>query len=111
MPPREVPCSKLALENGYNDKNELLEWVQYEALTTGKSNCLACAKARPVLGTVPFRLSDSSDPAGLQCAVKLFKAGVHPNDDKCKTLELLFPVVKSPDTPPSVGTDCLSSGV
>uniref|UniRef100_A0A3B4UKK7 Uncharacterized protein n=1 Tax=Seriola dumerili TaxID=41447 RepID=A0A3B4UKK7_SERDU len=94
--------SKLALETGYNDKNEWLEWVQYTALTTGKSNCLACAKARPVLGTVPFRLSDSSDPAGLQCAVKLFKAGVHPTNDKCKTLELLFPAVKSPDTPPSV---------
>ena len=45
----------------------------YTARQNGQSNCLACAKARQQLGTVPFKLTDEKDPAGLQCVLKLFE--------------------------------------
>lgn len=84
--------SKLALETGYNDKNEWLEWILYTAMTTGKGDCVACAKARPLLGTVPFRLTNSRDREGLQCTIRLFKS--HSAPGQSKTLSFLFPAVK-----------------
>ena len=76
--------------------------MMFTARQNGQSNCLACAKARPQLGTVAFRLTDEKDPAGLQCILQLFRTSYTPLRQQCKTLSLLFPQVKRTDVPPSV---------
>ena len=40
--------SKLAVETGCDDKNLWLEWMRYTSIQTDKTDCVACAKARPV---------------------------------------------------------------
>ncbi|CAN2390307.1 hypothetical protein PRIEUP_LOCUS343 [Pristimantis euphronides] len=66
-----------------------------------KFNCAACAGARPHLGTTPFQLSNTMDPLGLQCILKLYNSFI-PASDQCKTLLLLYPSVRKNDIPPSV---------
>uniref|UniRef100_A0A8P4G627 DUF4371 domain-containing protein n=1 Tax=Dicentrarchus labrax TaxID=13489 RepID=A0A8P4G627_DICLA len=103
--PNLTYADKVELETGYTDKNEWLEWVRYTALSTGNSDCIACAKARPSLGTMPsrsFRLSDQIDPTELACVVKLFSRSFKPTEAKCKTLALRFPSVTKNDVPPSI---------
>ena len=58
-------------------------------------------KARPYLGTLPFNLSNHSDPTSLQCLLQLYNESIVPNTKQCKTLSLLFPAVKKRDVPPS----------
>ena len=70
----------------------------YTARQNGQSNCLACAKARPQLGTV----TDEKHPTGLQCVLQLFEILDVPLQSQCKTISLLFPPVKKMDVPPSV---------
>ena len=92
--------SKLALETEYADKNLWLEWMRYTAIQTDRTDCVACAKARPVLGTALFRLNNQNDPDGLHCTIQLFKPNV--TETACKTLSLLYPPVVYLDAPPSV---------
>jgi len=89
------------LETGYAARNEWLEWMMYTARQNNQFNCIACAKARPYLGTVPFNLSNHSDPIGLQCVLQLHNESFVPNTKQCKNLSLLFPAVKKRDVPPS----------
>uniref|UniRef100_A0A3Q3WSJ8 Uncharacterized protein n=1 Tax=Mola mola TaxID=94237 RepID=A0A3Q3WSJ8_MOLML len=91
-----------ALETGYTERNEWLAWMMYTAKQNGQSNCVACAKARPQLGTAPFKLSDDTDPKSLQCVLQLFNGAFVPENETCKTLALLFSPVKKTDVPPSV---------
>ena len=79
--------SKLAQEMGYDDKNLWLEWGRYIAVQTDKTDCVACAKARPVFGTAPFRLNNQNDPDGFRCTIRLF--GKNATDDKCKTVSVI----------------------
>uniref|UniRef100_A0A3Q3K018 Envelope polyprotein n=1 Tax=Monopterus albus TaxID=43700 RepID=A0A3Q3K018_MONAL len=83
---------KLALETGYQDRNEWLEWMYYTARQHNQSGCIACATARPQLGTSPFRLDPQAGLQGLQCVLRLYK----PNSDNsslCTTMAQLFPKV------------------
>uniref|UniRef100_A0A3Q3IGE7 Uncharacterized protein n=1 Tax=Monopterus albus TaxID=43700 RepID=A0A3Q3IGE7_MONAL len=41
----------MALETGYTDKNEWLEWMTFTAQQSNVSNCIVCSTARPQLGT------------------------------------------------------------
>lgn len=91
----------LALETGYDNKNVWLDWVRYTASTTDHVNCLACAKARPTLGTVPFKLNPHNN-VGLLCALQLFTSLSIPINTTCHTLAYLFPPVKDSSTPPSI---------
>lgn len=94
---------RFALETGYQDKNEWLEWLRYTARTLKRENCLVCAGARPHLATVPFPLDDQTDPEGLQCMLKLYNKGYTPNiNTSCHTLSLLFPQVQRPQIPLAV---------
>uniref|UniRef100_A0A3B1IU47 Uncharacterized protein n=2 Tax=Astyanax mexicanus TaxID=7994 RepID=A0A3B1IU47_ASTMX len=92
---------KIALETGYVEKNEWLEWMQYTAKQNERSNCIACSTARPTLGTSPFRLSNQDDPTGLQCVLQLFHKDSVLVTEQCKSLSLLFPAVQQKDRPPS----------
>uniref|UniRef100_A0A3Q3J8I3 Uncharacterized protein n=1 Tax=Monopterus albus TaxID=43700 RepID=A0A3Q3J8I3_MONAL len=93
---------RIALETGYEDSNMWLKWVQYTATSTNNVDCVACAKARPVLGTAPFKLNNQNDPVGLRCTVNLFGSTTVPRGEICKALHYLFPPVQKPDVPPSV---------
>uniref|UniRef100_A0A3Q3JT44 Uncharacterized protein n=1 Tax=Monopterus albus TaxID=43700 RepID=A0A3Q3JT44_MONAL len=93
---------KVAMETGYDDGNMWLKWVQYTAARTNNTDCVACAKARPTLGTAPFKLNNQNDPEGLRCTVKLFGSAIVPTGEKCRTLYFLFPPAQRPDIPPSV---------
>uniref|UniRef100_A0A3B1KG46 Uncharacterized protein n=1 Tax=Astyanax mexicanus TaxID=7994 RepID=A0A3B1KG46_ASTMX len=93
----------IALETGYVEKNEWLEWMQYTAKQNERSNCIACSTARPTLGTSPFRLSNQDDPTGLQCVLQLFHKDSVLVTEQCKSLSLLFPAVQQKDRPPSAG--------
>ena len=72
----------------------------YTAIQTDRTDCVAYAMARPVLGTAPFRLNNQNDPDGLHCTVQMF--GKNATDTRCRTLSLLYPHVVYPDAPPSV---------
>uniref|UniRef100_A0A3Q0RV27 Uncharacterized protein n=1 Tax=Amphilophus citrinellus TaxID=61819 RepID=A0A3Q0RV27_AMPCI len=100
---------KLAIETRYDDKNMWLKWVKYTAETTAKLDCVACAKARPTLGTAPYRLSLKSDPERLFCTVKLFIQTNTPEPGTCNTLNYLYPKVKRANNPPSVA-QCFMTG-
>ena len=76
--------------------------MMFTAHQNGQSNCLACARARPELGTVPFKLTKEKDSAGLQCVLQLFDIFYTPLQSQCKTLSLLFPQAKKMDVPTSV---------
>ena len=76
----------------------------YTTRQNGRTNCIACAKARPQLGIAPFRLGDKNNPVGLRCIPQLSNATYTPDTDKCMTLSLLFPPVKKRPVPPSVTT-------
>uniref|UniRef100_A0A3Q3JI22 Uncharacterized protein n=1 Tax=Monopterus albus TaxID=43700 RepID=A0A3Q3JI22_MONAL len=100
---------KVAMETRYDDGNMWLKWVQYTAVSTNNIDCVACAKARPTLGTAPFKLNNQNDPEGLRCTVKLFGSATVPIEEKCRTLYFLLPPVQRPDIPPSVVVaSCLS---
>ncbi|XP_040289417.1 endogenous retrovirus group PABLB member 1 Env polyprotein-like [Bufo bufo] len=89
---------KMALETGFSDTNVWLEWIRYTVLSQKRSNCIACAAARPHLGTVPFPLSELTDPEGFKCILKMYTETI-PSDDtsRCRTLELLYPIVHDKD--------------
>ncbi|XP_066452206.1 uncharacterized protein [Eleutherodactylus coqui] len=94
---------QLALEVGYEEKNKWLEWLRYTAHSLRKENCIICATARPHLGTIPFPLSNATDPEGLKCMIKLFNSTYTPQiSDPCYTLSLLFPPVSGDQIPPAV---------
>ncbi len=54
-----------AIETGYGDRNEWLEWVKYTARTTQAQGCF-CAAAQPNLATMPAMGKSQT------CLVKLF---------------------------------------
>uniref|UniRef100_A0A8C4SG48 Uncharacterized protein n=1 Tax=Erpetoichthys calabaricus TaxID=27687 RepID=A0A8C4SG48_ERPCA len=83
--------STFSIETGYGDQNRWLQWVLYSAGQVNQSDCYACATARPHLATVPFPLSNISDPTGLPCLLALFISSSIPTDSNCITLSLLFP--------------------
>ena len=60
----------------------------YTARQNNQSNCITCAKARPHLETAPFKLSNHSDPTGLQCALHiiLYNESVEPNTNQLAVL-------------------------
>uniref|UniRef100_A0A7N8YHH3 Uncharacterized protein n=1 Tax=Mastacembelus armatus TaxID=205130 RepID=A0A7N8YHH3_9TELE len=94
----------LALETGYTERNEWLEWVWYTAKQTNVSNCIACASARPHLTTTPYPLDLQNSPEGLRCAVTLFHnstGGAGP----CQPFQYLYPSVSKvkPSIPHSGG--------
>lgn len=91
----------LALEIGFDMDNKWLKWVQYTAQQHNRTNCIACAAARPHLGTVPFPLTPMTDPKGLQCILQLFKPSSTSTDQTCVTLSLRYPAVKTRDLPPT----------
>uniref|UniRef100_A0A3B4VN67 Uncharacterized protein n=1 Tax=Seriola dumerili TaxID=41447 RepID=A0A3B4VN67_SERDU len=82
---------KVAIETGFVETNEWLRWLIYTAQNNkpNTTNCLACAAARPGLGTVPFPLNQNDDPDGFQCMIRLFNSP-NPSED-CTTLHYLFP--------------------
>jgi len=80
--------------NGWNG------WCTQQARVTNHE--CGCTKARPHLGTAPFKLSNHSDLTGLQCELQLYNDSFAPNTKQCKTLSLLFLAVKKRDVPPSV---------
>uniref|UniRef100_A0A668AUA8 Uncharacterized protein n=1 Tax=Myripristis murdjan TaxID=586833 RepID=A0A668AUA8_9TELE len=92
---------KVAIETGYTDRNEWLEWMMCTARQSGQTNCIACARARPQLGTTPFALTPENDPSGLHCVLRLYDASFKPTE-VCKTVSLLFPPVEKRDVPPSI---------
>ncbi|XP_040203755.1 uncharacterized protein LOC120935761 [Rana temporaria] len=95
----------IALETGYQEKNEWLEWLRYTVKTLKKENCLVCAGARPHLATVPFPLDYNTDPEGLKCMLRLYNKSYKPEiNSTCHTLSLLFPPVQRPQIPPAVAT-------
>jgi len=52
----------VAIETGYTENNEWVDWQIFTAHKTGpKQDCLACAAARPSLGTVPLPLHPNID--------------------------------------------------
>ncbi len=58
-----------AIETGYGDRNEWLEWVKYTARTTQAQGCYFCAAARPNLATMPAMGKSQT------CLIKLFSQG------------------------------------
>ncbi len=55
-----------AIETGYGDRNEWLEWVKYTARTTQAQGCYFCAAAQPNLATMPAMGKSQT------CLLKLF---------------------------------------
>ncbi|XP_051778677.1 uncharacterized protein LOC127526669 [Erpetoichthys calabaricus] len=91
--------STFSIDTGYGNQNRWLQWVLYSAKQVNQSDCYACATVRPHLATVPFPLSNISDPVGLPCLLALFTSPSTPKDSNCITLSLLFPPT-SHMTPP-----------
>uniref|UniRef100_A0A8C4SJG1 Uncharacterized protein n=1 Tax=Erpetoichthys calabaricus TaxID=27687 RepID=A0A8C4SJG1_ERPCA len=92
--------STFSVETGYGDQNRWLQWVLYSAKQVNRSHCYACAAARPHLATVPFPLSNISDPVGLPCLLYLFTTSKKPlSSSKCSNLSILFPPTRHMDTP------------
>uniref|UniRef100_A0A3B4VMT9 Uncharacterized protein n=1 Tax=Seriola dumerili TaxID=41447 RepID=A0A3B4VMT9_SERDU len=90
---------KVAIETGFVDTNEWLRWLIHTAQNNkpNTTNCLACAAARPGLGTVPFPLNQNNDPDGFQCMLRLFNS---PNPLKdCTILHYLFPLTAETQLP------------
>ncbi|XP_049906334.1 uncharacterized protein LOC126393930 [Epinephelus moara] len=84
---------------GYTDSNVWLQWIVHTARNSKFSSCscLACAAARPGLGTVPFPLNPDNDPKGFRCMLDLYKSDSATN---CTILKLLFPPVSPQIKPP-----------
>ncbi|XP_034084292.1 syncytin-A-like [Gymnodraco acuticeps] len=61
------------------------------------ADCLACAAARPSLGTVPFPFNAHNNPRGQRCMYKLY-GQKSPAD--CVDIAQKYPVVKINDIPP-----------
>ena len=81
----------MAVETGFTEKNSWLEWLMYTAQHNKpkKTDCLACAAARPNLGTVPFPLNPTNDQLGFQCMLQMFTSNEVVNN--CTSLHYLFP--------------------
>ncbi|XP_075203382.1 syncytin-B-like [Anomaloglossus baeobatrachus] len=76
--------------------------MKYTANQNNRSDCIACATARPHLGTIPFRLSEE-DPDGMQCILAMFDVSFDPTDDDiCNSISKLYPMVKLDQVPPRV---------
>lgn len=90
---------KLAIETGFNDENEWIKWMEYTVKNNGQSNCIACAKARPLLGIVPFTVKSEND---LTCMIQAFDMNHKPNNELCKALRTMFPSIRCIGTPPGV---------
>lgn len=88
----------ISLETGYKNTNTWLDWMVYSVNQMKISNCVACAVARPHLGTMPFPLTTTNDPKGHNCVLKLFS---QPSPDNCTSFGLLFPGVSPLVIPPS----------
>ncbi|XP_034089152.1 uncharacterized protein LOC117557428 [Gymnodraco acuticeps] len=87
----------IAVETGYEDTNSWLDWVVYSVKQSKMADCLACAAARPSLGTVPFPFNAHNDPRGQLCMYKLY-GQKSPAD--CVDIAQKYPVVKINDIPP-----------
>ncbi len=81
-----------AIETGYGDRNEWLEWVKYTARTTKAQGCYFCAAARPILATMPAMGKSQT------CLVKLFS---QENATGCEADEIRYPTLKL-SMPPNV---------
>uniref|UniRef100_A0AAY5K6U3 Uncharacterized protein n=1 Tax=Esox lucius TaxID=8010 RepID=A0AAY5K6U3_ESOLU len=85
---KDNPGQAVAIETGYTDKNTWLDWIRYSAKTHNLSDCIACATARPQLGTMPFPLNPLNDPSGYDCMIQLYLKQTDPN---CTSLSLFYP--------------------
>ncbi|XP_062856661.1 uncharacterized protein LOC134319419 [Trichomycterus rosablanca] len=88
-----------AVETGFEDRNEWLNWMLYTAKHANQSNCYACSSARPHLGTVPLPFNRDNDLSGLKCIVSLF-SNLEGRDDNCAAVHYLYPIVEVRVTPP-----------
>lgn len=62
----------LEIETRYADENARLEWMRYTTKTLGRTDCHACASAKPQLIPTPFPLNFSNSPEGVTCMLSLF---------------------------------------
>ncbi|XP_073427713.1 uncharacterized protein [Dendrobates tinctorius] len=93
---------KLAVETGYTERNEWLLWMKYTTEQNNKTDCIACATARPHLGTIPLRYSEQ-DQVDLQCILALYNATYDPSDNVlCQSLSVRYPIAKIDQVPPRV---------
>lgn len=89
----------LELETGNKNNNAWLQWISFTTKSSRLAiDCIACAGARPSLGTVPFPLNPHSDPEGFKCMFTLYKTDSPKNN--CTTLKYLFPAVPTKVIPP-----------
>ncbi|XP_077122146.1 uncharacterized protein LOC143776558 isoform X1 [Ranitomeya variabilis] len=93
---------KIAIETGYAERIEWLMWMKYTAEQNNKTNCIACATARPHLGTIPLRISDP-DQTDLKCILALYNTSYDPTDNAlCYALSALHPPVTTDQLPPRI---------
>ncbi|XP_073425682.1 uncharacterized protein [Dendrobates tinctorius] len=93
---------KLAVETGYTERNEWLLWMKYTTEQNNKTDCIACATARPHLVTIPLRYSEQ-DQVDLQCILALYNATYDPSDNVlCQSLSVRYPIAKIDQVPPRV---------
>lgn len=65
----------------------------YNAQRTNVSHCIARSTGRPQ--TAPFKLNSKNDAAGLQCVISLYNESTKSSTKQCRSLNLLFPPVRS----------------
>lgn len=82
--PKEI----IAKATGYTDENLWLTWMAHTAREHSVGECIACAKGRPTLVTVPAPLH-TNDARGYDCMLNITKG----RDQGCETLGSLFPPI------------------
>uniref|UniRef100_A0A3Q3IM54 Uncharacterized protein n=1 Tax=Monopterus albus TaxID=43700 RepID=A0A3Q3IM54_MONAL len=89
VPSPPLTCKTLqdviALETGYADKNEWLEWITFTARQSNASNC--------IVGSATLQ----EYCAYCSCMIRFFS----PTTEQCKSLSLLYPPVNKGDVLPS----------
>lgn len=83
----------MTIETGSSDHNLWLEWMKFTADKHNQSNCYACSKARPHLGTVPLNIPlDQED-----CFLSLYN-DTYTNNSLCESWKKEYPILsKNPN--------------
>lgn len=79
------------IPTGGKGANTWLAWMMYTARSMQRTNCYACAGARPQLVPVPFPLNWDRTPRAMTCILQLFTNPLLPKNEICQSYHYLFP--------------------